>query len=300
MTGKSDRLKGNDMRGLRPRAPAKGRRPLDPVHRPGHSGKAVETSIFERLQGCGAVGPAGVQGRRPRALSSLYIITCIIFLYGIISPSPASADDRFARAETLRESSYYERAQAEYEALVPDRFHAKRREILLGLGECLLMRDRLDDLKTLCERAAEEFPDSALAHAGLALAHAARAKRSTKFYYAIRQAGEAQSHVGKALRLDRDCALAWFVRGLLHYHMPKWQGNLPEAANDFQRALATFDPFLPRIRKAAYLHLALARRRLRQNREAVLVLERAVLHHPDDPRFRALLERARADSERGK
>lgn len=226
-----------------------------------------------------------------------YIILLIYMMSFHAVPAAAAGEDRFAKAERLRESSYYDRARIEYEALVPERFHANRKEILLGLGECLLMLGRLDDLRTLATRAVEEFPDSADAHAGLALAHAARAKRSTKFYYAIRQAGEAQSHVSKALRLNRDCALGWYVRGLLHYHMPKWQGNMPEAVNDFRRVLSSFDPFKSRVRKSAYTHLALAQRRLRRNREAVLTLERAVLHHPDDRFLRDLLERARADSE---
>ena len=217
-------------------------------------------------------------------------------------PRPAGAEslfaDPFETAETLRLSSYYDRAAEIYTKLAADKAHPRRREILLGLGECHLMRDRVDDLFALAATAVEDYPDSALAHAGLGLAWAAKARRSRRFFRTLGPAAEASACVSRALRLDPDCALAWFVRGLLHFHMSRWQGNLPEAGRDFKRAIASFDPFASRVRRASYWHLALTHRRLRENRQATLVLERAARLYPDDRRFRDLLDRARRDAER--
>lgn len=227
-------------------------------------------------------------------------IQFLIWLFLLMSvPSfAATGDETFATAERLRLSSYYAQAEAEYRKLLPERFYGRRRDVLLGLGECLLMEDRVDDLMQLATRAVEEYPDAAYAHAGLAVAWAARARKSAKFYYAINQSSEATRHVSAALRLDPDCALARHVRGLIHFHMPKYLGVLPAAASDFEKVIGSLDPLKNRILADAYLHLALTYRRLRENRKAALILDRAQRLYPNRPEFRELYARYREEDER--
>ena len=150
---------------------------------------------------------------------------------------------------------------------------------------------RTDKLFRLMSFVTKNYPNIAEGHAAMAAAWAMKAERSTKFTWKLRQAAEALKASERAISLDENCSLAYFVRGVVDFYMPSFMGKLEEASESFEKILKVRDSNKRSFLVETYYYLALTYRRMRKNDKALKVLERAMKLFPNYRVFRNLYTR---------
>lgn len=216
----------------------------------------------------------------------------------LMVPGQAVEKSPLDEARALLRASQLTAARTAYEDLLADPLFSRRREVMFGLGEILLVQRDAEALQALGDLAIKEFPDEPYAWAGRGAALAIKAQASRSHLVKWRYGADALRDSEEALTRDGHCALGLFLKGIINYHMPEFLGNLPDSVRAFEGVLSSLDPRRERVLLPTYQFLALALRRQRNTRGAVRILDQATFRFPQHKPFRQLLEYYRRDMER--
>jgi len=183
----------------------------------------------------------------------------------------------------------YVEAETSLESILSNSEYSKIKLVYLKLGEVYLNLERVDKLFRLTNFITKNFPNEAYGFAGLAAAWALKAKRSSKLTWKLRQANDALDNSEIAIKLDKNCALGHFVKGIINFHMPSFMGRMNVCSRSFESVLRAKDNQKSKFLHETYYYLAKAYRKLRKNNKAIRALRNGLKRYPNSRGLKKLL-----------